>query len=227
MGASRRERARAEAVERLVQSENEDSARSELPKPEFRQQVHALAESQWGEPVVAIHLGDRKPSYDVPGRRADGTIEGEQLIRRSFWNILRGAINTVFNIFTLFGAGGMGDVFERSGQVTGGENAQALGLADAVRSAETSWLVYSPSRLAIIDSGSSFSDPADSQPKFVWQGVNPGISSRRVPIEGPDNIACQLLWLPHTEFHISWPDGSAFDFHVNGHEANVLKLADS
>src|SRR5689334_16601818 len=90
----------------------EEWAAKQNPVPDHRERVRALAERQWGAPVVVLHLGDVKPTYEVPGRRKDGTVKGKRLIRRFFWNILRGVINAVVNVFLLF-AGGMANVFGR------------------------------------------------------------------------------------------------------------------
>src|SRR5262245_61402751 len=82
------------------------------PVTELRQRVQQLAEAQWGEAVEVVHLGDDvRPAVEVPGRRADGTVTGRRLVRRFFWNILRGVVNAVAAVVTLVNAGGAGDVF--------------------------------------------------------------------------------------------------------------------
>jgi hypothetical protein len=166
-------------------------AASQSRVPELRKRVTALAESQWGAPVIALHLGDVKPLFEIPGRRKDGTVKGRRLIRRFFWNILRGVINGVANIVLLF-AGGMGNVFGRTGRVTGPADAQALGLVDAARPAKDAWLAYTvnpsgdsrqsytPARLAVVDAG-------QDQPVFVWQGAPPLVSPRRRRLTWPDH----------------------------------------
>jgi hypothetical protein len=103
------------------------------PNPEFRRRARALAESQWGEPVFVVYLSDVKPEYDVPGRRKDGTIKGKRLIRRFFWNVLRGTAGGVASIALTLAGGELAHVFFRQGRVTGGAKAQALPLVDAAR----------------------------------------------------------------------------------------------
>lgn len=176
---------------------------------EFRQRVCALAASQWGVPVAALYLKEVKPAFDVPGRRKDGTYRGKRLVRRFFWNILRGVVNGVASIFLVVTAGGVGSVFGRSGTVTGPANAQALGLVDAARSAKGPWLVYSappegdgrmsysPTHIAVIDSyhQNPYTDPADvPPPTFLWQAAMPHaprLSSRRDRLTWPDDSVFQ------------------------------------
>jgi hypothetical protein len=173
---------------------------------EFRDRVRTLAEGQWGEPVVLLHLKDFDPAFDVPGRREDGTRKGTRLVRRFFWNILRGTVNGVANVFLFFAAGGGGNVFARRGRVTGQENAQALGFVDAAKSATGPWLVYSagpqgsysPKHAAVIDSHhqNPYSDPADiPPPTFRWQAAEPDtprISPRRNRLTWPDGSVLQF-----------------------------------
>jgi hypothetical protein len=181
--------------------------RMRLPSPVYRQQIREPAETQWGEPVVAIRMGDVEPEFIVPGRRKDGTVIGKRLIRRFFWNIFRGVVNTVFS----FIGGGVANGFMREGQVTGPANAQALGLADAARAAKHAWLVYaanppgdaelgySPTHIAVIDSGEILYVPeGDPVPKILWQATKP--DAPRI------NLQQQTL---------TWPDGSRYDFVIN------------
>lgn len=175
------------------------------PNPEFRARVRALAESQWQEPVVVVHLGEVRPDFDVPGRRKDGTVKGKRLVRRFFWNIFRGTFGGLASAFLSIAGGGLGHVFEREGKVTGPENAQALALVDAARPAKSAWLVYSPSQVAVVDTGHTFHDPADCQPTFLWHEKAPHaplLSTRR---------------------RIVWPDGSEFQYHLGYDEAKLLK----
>lgn len=176
------------------------------PDPEFRQRVRALAKSQWGEPVVVIHLGEVKPDVDVPGRRKDGTVIGRRLVRRFFWNLFRGTVGSLVNVVLSVAGGGVGNVFERSGKVTGPENAQALELLDAARPADSAWLVYSPTRVAVIDSGRTFVDPKDSPPPTIlWHAEAP---------DAPRIFARKRL---------IWPDGSTYEFVLDYDEAKLLK----
>lgn len=176
------------------------------PHPEFRQRVRALAESQWCEPVVVVHLGEVKPDFDVPGRRKDGTVIGKRLVRRFFWNLFRGTVGSLINIVLSVAGGGVGNIFERSGKVTGPENAQALGLVDAARPADNAWLVYSPSHVAVIDSGRTFVDPKDSPPPTIlWHVTTPD-----APRVSPRK-------------RIVWPDGSTYEYVLTYDEAKLLK----
>jgi hypothetical protein len=176
---------------------------------EFQQRVRTLAESQWREPVVLVHLKDFDPAFEIPGRREDGTHKGKRLVRRFFWNILRGTVNGVANVFLFFAAGGAGNVFARHGRVTGPENAQALGFVDAARSAKGPWLVYSaapegdqwssysPRHVAVVDSHhqNRYSDPEDiPPPAFRWQAAEPytpRLSPRRRRLTWQDGSTLQ------------------------------------
>lgn len=179
-----------------------------LPTPEFRRRVRELAESQWREPVTVVHLDEVKPGFEVPGRRKDGTVKGARLIRRFFWNILRGTVGGIVNVFMSVAGGGIANVFERSGLVTGPADAQVLGLVDAARKARGAWLVHTPARVGVIDSGPTYIDPADADPPvFLWQGSGPRVhaNTRR----------------------ITWPDGSAYEYDLSNEEADYLRQPDA
>ncbi|MCO1581883.1 hypothetical protein M8C13_39660 [Crossiella sp. SN42] len=177
------------------------------PNPEFRQLVRALVEGQWREPVVAIHLGDVGPNFDVPGRRKDGTVKGKRLIRRFFWNLIRVPIGGVVSLFLSVLGGGVANMFERSGSVRGPANARALGLVEAAMAAENAWLVFSPSHVGVVDTGPSFGTPADNGPPALrWHEAAP---------HGPRVKPYQQ--------ELVWPDGSEFRFHVTAEERAILK----
>jgi hypothetical protein len=197
MGSDRSADDRAAAgVDRLSRRLDAWTAR-QSPLPRFREQVRALAENHWGEPVVVVYLGHRvRPGYAVPGRREDGTIEGERPARRFAWRILRGAVNAVVNVFTLLTAGGTHDVFQGEGGLTGPANSPALALVDAVRSATNAWLVFTAEgHVGVISSG--WTNPDDSPPPdFRWQARHPDaprVSPRR--------------------HRLTWPDGAVFAYH--------------
>lgn len=175
------------------------------PNPEFRRRAQALAESQWAEPVTVIYLNDVKPSYEVPGRRRDGTIKGKRLIRRFFWNLLRGVTGGVASIALTLASGQPAHVFFRQGRVTGSSaNAQALALVDAARRARSPWLVYSESHVGVIETGFSFYDPKDSPPaEFLWQATKPA-----APVLRP------------TARTLTWPDGSIYQYDLDVTELN-------
>lgn len=179
-----------------------------LPKPEFRRRVRELAESEWREPVTVVYLDEVKPGFEVPGRRRDGTVKGARLIRRFFWNILRGTVGGIVSAFLSVAGGGVANVFVRKGLVTGPANAQVLGLVDAARKARGAWLVHTPARVGVIDSGMTFVDPADADPPvFLWQGAEPRVNAKKR--------------------HITWPDGSAYQYDVSNEEAEYLKQPDA
>lgn len=159
---------------------------------------------QWGEPVIVLRLGDTDVGFDVPGRRLDGTVKGKKLVRRFFWNILRGIGGTAWVVFLLMnapgGGGRWGHPFEREIRVKGPENAMALDLLDKLRSVSGPWLVCSPARIAVVDTGSTSRDPADAPPpEIVWQAREPQ--------------APELSFRKRT---MTWPDGSTFKFPLHG-----------
>lgn len=174
-------------------------------RPGFRERVEELLRSQWREPVIVLRLGDTDLGFDVPGRRLDGTVKGKKLVRRFFWNILRGiggAAVFVFAVANGAGSGGGkgGHPFEREISVKGPANAMALDLLDKLRAAKGPWLVRSPSCVAVVDTGSTFADPADAPPpRIIWQAREPQ--------------APEISFRKRT---ITWPDGSSFKFPLHG-----------
>ncbi|MEU6645096.1 hypothetical protein ABZ863_21385 [Saccharomonospora sp. NPDC046836] len=159
---------------------------------------------QWREPVIVLRLSDNGLAFDVSGRRLDGTVKGKKLVRRFFWNIARGIGAAVAYVLYLAHNAGSGTSAKREFHVKGPANAMALDLVDRLRSAKGPWLVYSPSCLAVVDTGSTFLDPADaSQPQIVWQARKP---------QAPEvNLRTRT---------ISWPDGSSFTFPLHGNTEN-------
>jgi hypothetical protein len=176
-----------------------------LPKPEVRERVRALAEGEWREPVDAVHLQEVSPQFDVPGRRKDGTVKGERLVRRVLWNILRGTVGGVTSLVLSVLGGGIANMFQRDGRVSGPENAQALGLVDAARPAKNPWLVYSESHIAVIDSGPTYHDAKEVAPlTMLWHAEKPDLPRIRAARQ-----------------KIIWPDGSEFVYHVGMEEMQV------
>jgi hypothetical protein len=174
-----------------------------LVRPGFRESVEKMMRGQWREPVIVLRLGDTDLGFDIPGRRMDGTVKGKRLVRRFFWNIARGIGGVVAFVFSLANGvdvRGVGSLFKREIRVTGPENAMALDLLDKLRSVKGPWLVCSPSRIAVVDTGSTFLDPADAPaPQVVWQARTPSA--------------------PATNFRkrtITWSDGSTFKFPLHG-----------
>ncbi|MFD8494957.1 hypothetical protein [Amycolatopsis sp. NPDC059657] len=168
-----------------------------LVRPGFRERVEQLMRAQWHEPVIVLRLGDDDLGFDVPGRRQDGTVKEKRLVRRFFWNTLRGIGAAALYVLSLaHGGGELGNPFRRAVRFTGPANAMALDLADKLLPAKGPWLVFSPTRIALVDTGPTFHDPADAPPPLVvWQGHGPH--------------APQVNFRQRT---LTWPDGSAFSF---------------
>lgn len=195
--------ARQRALRKLAENERRTQTKLDkvLVRPGFRESVDQLTRERWREPVIVLRLDESVDlGFDVPGRRLDGTVKGKRLVRRFFWNIARGVGGTAVVIFSLFNAGGAGNPFKRDIRVTGPENALALGLLDKIRRASGPWLVCSPSRLAVVDTGATYLDPAGAAaPRILWQA--------------------DQLERPEIDFRtrvITWPDGSTFAFPLRG-----------
>lgn len=180
---------------------------------ELEQQIRALAESQWREPVVAIYLDYPAPTYEIPGRDKYGAVPlaEKRRVRRFFGHVFGGVVGGLFMavVAALGGSWSGHESKKRGGRVAGPQNAQALALVDATRSAGgPSWLVYSarsagdpmdysPSHVAVIATGPLLEPGDNSPPKFVWQAVKP-----HTPLISPE---AQRL---------TWPDGSVFEYSV-------------
>ncbi|HET6291704.1 MAG TPA: hypothetical protein VFG15_33820 [Amycolatopsis sp.] len=182
-----------------------DKAEKALVRPGFRERVEELMAGQWREPVLVLRLGDTDPGFDVPGRRLDGTVKGKRLVRRFFWNVFRGIGGAAVYVFALLngagsGGGKGGHPFQREIRVQGPANALVLDLTDRLRKASGPWLVCSPSALAVVDTGSTYRDPADAPPpEILWQARKPQA--------------------PEIDFRkrvLTWPDGSSFAFTLHG-----------
>jgi len=195
--------ARQRALRKLAENESRTQAKLDkiLVRPGFRETVERLMRDQWHEPIIVLRLDENVDvGFDVPGRRLDGTVKGKRLVRRFFWNILRGVGGAAVVVFTLFNAGGAGNPFKRDIRVTGPANALALGLLDKIRRASGPWLVCSPSRLAVVDTGATYLDPADAPPpRILWQADQ----AERPEIDFRTRV-------------ITWPDGSTFTFPLRG-----------
>ncbi|WP_318531920.1 hypothetical protein [Amycolatopsis eburnea] len=169
-------------------------------RPGFRERVEALVRDRWREPVIVLRLGDPDVGFAVPGRRQDGTVEGEGQVGQFFKGVLRGVGTAVVSVFSLANGGGAGRPFQREVRVTGPADAQVLELADRLRSLRGPWLAFSPSCVALVDTGSTYVDPADAPPpSLVWEARQPqapAVNFRR-----------------HT---LTWPDGSSFRFPLHG-----------
>ncbi|ALG13249.1 hypothetical protein [Kibdelosporangium phytohabitans] len=175
--------------------------------PELRQRVRDFAVDRWEEPEAVVLLGKVRPAFDVPGRREDGTVKGKRVIRRFFWNIVRGVGRVAGFVIVLFAANDAisRDMFVRDGSVRGTANVKALGLIDAARRAKRAWLVYSQSYVAVLDSGSDFTLSDAPRPLTVlWHEQGPD-----VPI------------VHRFEHRVRWPDGFEYTYDLQGDEMEV------
>ncbi|WP_043787845.1 hypothetical protein [Amycolatopsis rifamycinica] len=178
----------------------ENWAQETRVRPGHRERVEALLRDRWHEPVIVLHFGDTDVGYDVPGRREDGTVQGKRLVRRFFWNVLRGIGAAVFAVFALAHGERPGLPFRRTIGVSGPENAMALDLADRLRSVGGAWFACSPSCLAVVDTGPTATDPGDAPPpRIVWEARKP---------QAPE--------LSFRKSTLTWPDGSVFRLPVQG-----------
>jgi hypothetical protein len=159
---------------------------------------------QWREPVIVLRLADADLGFDVPGRRRDGTVVGKGRVRNFVLKVLRGISGAVLYVFFLANGGGgsprAGHPFQREVRVSGPAGGRVLDLADRFRSAKGPWLVFSPTGVALVDTGSTYVDPADAPPpRILWQARGP-----EAPAVG---------FRKHT---LTWPDGSVFRFPLHG-----------
>ncbi|MDT8915289.1 hypothetical protein NYF13_30895 [Amycolatopsis sp. PS_44_ISF1] len=172
-----------------------------MVRPGFRERVEALLRDRWHEPVIVVLLDGDGLGCQVPGRRVDGTVKGKRLVRRFFWNILRGlGVAFAYGFYLANGAGSgggkLGSPLSRRITVTGPEGALALGLFDGIRAADGPWLAFSPTRIALVDTGSTQREPAQAAPpELRWQSSDP--RSPEVDLR---------------RRKLTWPDGSVFAF---------------
>ncbi|WP_329048526.1 hypothetical protein OG738_38830 [Amycolatopsis sp. NBC_01488] len=166
-------------------------------RPGFRERVEALLRDHWREPVIVLRLGDADLRYAVPGRRPDGTVEGSRPVLRAFGNVARGIGAAVGYVAYLASAAGSGGgKAERAVQVTGPADALVLEPLDRLRRAKGPWLACSPTSVALVDTGSTYLDPADApEPRILW--------------EARGAAAPQVSFRKRT---LTWPDGSKFSF---------------
>ncbi|MFJ9783037.1 hypothetical protein ACIRSS_25885 [Amycolatopsis sp. NPDC101161] len=172
-----------------------------LVRPGFRERVEELMRDRWREPVIVLRLGDADLRFAVPGRRPDGTVEGEGLVRQGFLTVARGIGAAVGYVAYLASAAGSGGgEGEREVHVTGPAGAQVLEPLDLLRRAKGPWLVCSPSSVAFVDTGSTYLDPADApEPVVVW--------------EARGSAAPEVSFRKRT---LTWPDDSRFKFPLQG-----------
>lgn len=185
-----------------------DKATKAQVRPGFRERIEELMRGTWREPVLVLRLSDDGLGFDVPGRRNDGTVKGKRLVRRFFWNLLRG-VGSVGLFFVLLANGGAGGLnpFKRDVKVTGPANALVLGLTDQLRGASGPWLVCSPSYVAVVDTGPTWSDPATAPPpRILWQA------------RLADGLEVRLRTTTMT-----WPDGSTLKFGLFKGEDRYLR----
>ncbi|SEF23879.1 hypothetical protein SAMN05421837_102460 [Amycolatopsis pretoriensis] len=168
-----------------------------LVRPGFRERVDAVMRDRWREPVIVLRLGDTDLRFAVPGRRPDGSVEGEGKVRQGFLTVARGIGAAVgFVAYLASAAGSGGGKGERAIHVTGPADAQALEPIDRLRRAKGPWLVCSPTSVAFVDTGSTYLDPADApDPAVVW--------------EARGSTAPEVSFRKRT---LTWADGSRFEF---------------
>ncbi|MEU0790603.1 hypothetical protein ABZ342_11085 [Amycolatopsis sp. NPDC005961] len=175
----------------------ESAADAAQVRPGFRERVETVLREHWREPVIGLRLGDADLRFAVPGRRPDGTVEGEGLVREGFLTVARGIGAAVgFVAYLASAAGSGGGKGERAVHVTGPADAQVLEPLDLLRRAKGPWLVCSPTSVALVETGSTYLDPADApEPRILWEARGadaPAVSFRKRTL--------------------TWPDGSRFAF---------------
>jgi hypothetical protein len=172
-----------------------------LVRPGFRERVEALMRERWREPVIVLRLGDTDLRFAVPGRREDGTVEGSRPVLRALGNVARGIGAAVgFVAYLASAAGSGGGKGERAVHVTGPADAQVLEPLDRLRRAKGPWLVCSPTSVALVETGSTYVDPADApEPQVLW--------------EARGTSAPEVSFRKRT---LTWPDGSRFTFPLQG-----------
>ncbi|WP_284740793.1 hypothetical protein [Amycolatopsis sp. RTGN1] len=179
----------------------ESAADAAQVRPGFRERVEAQMGERWREPVIVLRLGDADLRFAVPGRREDGTVEGSQPVLRAFGNVARGIGAAVgFVAYLASAAGSGGGKGERAVHVTGPADALVLEPLDRLRRAKGPWLVCSPTSVALVETGSTYLDPADApEPQVLWEA------------RGTD--APEVSFRKRT---LTWPDGSQFKFPLKG-----------
>jgi hypothetical protein len=179
----------------------ESAAEAAQVRPGFRERVEALLRERWREPVIVLRLGDADLRFAVPGRREDGTVEGSRPVLRAFGNVARGIGAAVGYVAYLASAAGSGGgKGERAVHVTGPAGAQVLEPLDRLRRAKGPWLACSPTSVALVETGSTYLDPADApEPQVLWEA------------RGAD--APEVSFRKRT---LTWPDGSQFKFPLKG-----------
>lgn len=163
------------------------------PSPEDRERARALVESQWHEPVTVVFLTEIRPEFRIPGRRYDGTVKGKRLIRRFFYNLVRGIVTVPVSAFLSAGAGQIAffNFPTYDPTVEGPANAQALELVDATKEAGSGWLAFTESHVAIVVGD-----------QIRWQSTVPHHNLRK--------------------HQLSWPDGSTYTYAVRKEDAETL-----
>jgi hypothetical protein len=140
----------------------------------------------WSEYAAVLYLGRQGVSYDVPGRRRDGTRRRKRPLRWVARSAVAGAdgllsglllmpvlLPTLLVLEVLDGVGTVDATSWQFGQpklaVTGPADSLAAGLADHVRRAERElWLAWSGSRIALVTLDAS------GRLGVVWQADDAG-----------------------------------------------------
>jgi hypothetical protein len=108
--------------------------------------VYQLASRALGHPLLyGFQLSEFHPSYQVPGRRKDGSVEGERQVNQLF-RPLRAIGRGLSELFLDVGSGQ-----SRRGTVTGSPGGLAVQFADAhARRTEMAWLLWSVHRVVLV-----------------------------------------------------------------------------
>jgi hypothetical protein len=154
--------------------------RTETASEPVREAVRLYCAQAWSEYAAVLYLGRQGVSYDVPGRRRDGTRRRKQPVRwlaRSIASAAEAVIGVVLLPLLLLILlvvevfDGVGRVDAKSWQfgqprlgIAGDRDSLAVALGDHMRPYRRDlWLVWSSNRIAVVGA-----DPGQP-PRIVWQ----------------------------------------------------------
>lgn len=121
--------------------------------------VYQVASRTLGHPLLyGFQLDGFHPTYQVPGRRKDGSVEGEQQVNQLL-RPLRAIGRGISELFLDTGSGQ-----SRRGIVTGPPGGMAVRFADAhARRTEIPWLLWSVYRVVLVQ-------VIDDRLELLWSG---------------------------------------------------------
>jgi hypothetical protein len=150
--------------------------RTDTASEPVREAVRLHCAQAWSEYAAVLYLGRQGVSYDVPGRRRDGTRRWRHPER---WLVRGGVVLVsvvllpvllpILLVVEVFdGVGGVDAKAWQFGQprlsIAGDRESLAVALGDHVRPYRRDlWLVWSSTRLALVGA------VADQPPRIVWQ----------------------------------------------------------